>query len=166
MRLRWLVLVLVLTVSGCSLFSSSPTFRERDPLNGLGRQAALTLERTPLWQKGAAQPVLVVPPTTIDHHFPTPVGHFRDALARALLAKSETLQVIAWPGPAPRPTQANQWLLETSLEARAPLSLSDRTLYPYTLTMRLYQSGQDAPVWQTRSSGAFDEQALNTTRRY
>ncbi|MCM2129739.1 hypothetical protein [Larsenimonas rhizosphaerae] len=161
------LLLMTLWLGGCSLFSSSETPKERDPLHDLGRQVAHTLAEKAPWAEASTPDILLLPPTTIDQFFPAPVGHFREALLRAMLTSSSTLQVLAWPDATPPgELQADQWQLLTRLDAGKALHLTDRTLYPYTLALTLYHGHQPAPVWQHTLRGALDASALNETRRY
>ncbi len=85
---------------------------------------------------------------------------FNESLVRALLAVSDGPQVLDW-NTAMSDSGDNQWRLESRLMADGPpLTLSDRQLLPYRLTLTLRRPGEEAARWEESLQGALDATAL------
>ena len=85
---------------------------------------------------------------------------FNESLVRALLAISDGPQVLDW-NTNLTDSGDNQWRLESRLMADGPrLSLSDRELLPYRLTLTLRRPGEEAARWEQSLQGALDSTAL------
>ncbi|WP_457808963.1 hypothetical protein [Kushneria sp. EE4] len=161
MRQAFIVL-LSLVMAGCAGQDGDPS-RHRTPLENLGQAAATEVLREPPWQDDPQSRVLLVTPVQADADFGEQAdARFNDALTRRLLSARHGPQVLSvTEAPARSDAPANQWRLSSHL--RAPLgaiTLSDRRLYPYALTVTLQRGDSDDIWWQKEIDGAFDELGL------
>lgn len=153
-----LALVAFLLV-GCAAQPPEPDPIRRALQNLSDRAVARVMDVEAL-QPITDQVLLLVTPE-VDSSLEIDGERFHESLTRALLGAGDGPQVLDW-----RPAMAgegrnHQWRMESRLEAIAPrLSLSDRDLLPYRLTLSLYRPEADRAVWQTEVEGAFDATAL------
>jgi hypothetical protein len=149
-----------LLIVGCA---SSPERPEtpRQALFGLSQRAASRLiEMSPLPHPPSDQ-VLLLSISEVAPGFGFGTQRVQESLMRALLGLSNGPQVLDWAGTIGEGAKDNQWRLDSRLEADGPrLTLSDRTLLPYRLSLTLRRPGSDAPLWAHEIQGAFDATAL------
>lgn len=149
----------------CALFAGCATQPpEPDPirraLQNLSDRAVARVMQVEALQPPADQVLLLVSPD-VDNSLEIDSERFLESLTRALLGASDGPQVLDW-----RPAMSgeggdHQWRIESRLEATAPrLTLSDRDLLPYRLTLSLYRPDAESALWQTKIEGAFDATAL------
>lgn len=158
---RLLVIGLALLLASCASPPDRPT-QLRQALLGLSEQAARLLIEEPAWELEAREIVLLLSSTEVEASLPIGQARFEESLTRALLAYPAGPQVIDWqPRISHAEAPAGQWLLDTRLVADGPeLRLSDRTLLPYRLELRLRRPEDTRPRWERTISGAFDADAL------
>lgn len=157
-----LPVLLALVMTGCAGMDSD-TARHRTPLESLGRVAATEVLKEPPWPGDPESRVLLVTPVQADADFGTRAdARFNDALTRRLLSARHGPQILSvTEAPAQPGTPDNQWRLSSRLEAPlGAITLSDRKLYPYTLTLTLKRGDSDDVWWQKEIDGALDEQGL------
>lgn len=159
--------LLIVILSGCSLWhTESEEVRQRDAVQRLGVDAITQLfDPVAQLQLSSDDMVLVarpdIAPTTAKLPADAQVDgpRLRNALVRAILQLKDMPQVVGW---APRNEEVELasplWRLDSQFSAYAPLALSDRLLFPYSLTLILQRPGQSEHT--VRLSGAFDSQAL------
>ena len=142
-----------------------PTLRQA--LLGLSERAATLVLAQPPWSGAASSEaqdiVLLLGEARVDPRLGIRPERFGESLSRALLAAPQGPQVLDWqPSMVTREADnANLWLLDSRLEPDGPLlTLSDRDLLPYRLTLALRHPGDDEIRWQRVVSGAFDTTAL------
>lgn len=162
-------LAIPLLLAGCAGMDPSDA-RSRAPLADLGYSAAEAVLEAPDWPGPGTDRVIRVAPVEMEADFgPAAAERYSDALIRGLLSAPDGPQVL--PTPTARKTPANgartlprnHWRLTSRLNAPlGPITLSDRRLYPYTLTLGLYRAGGATPWWQTRLEGALDGRGLST----
>jgi len=160
------VLAILWLMAGCaSTPEAPPTLRQA--LLGLSDRAAALVLAQPAWSQAdtsAGQDiVLLLGETHVNASLGITPERFGESLSRALLAAPQGPQVLDWmPSMTTRESDnANLWLLESRLEPDGPrLTLSDRDLLPYRLTLALRHPGDDEIRWQRMVSGAFDTTAL------
>ncbi|MDI4636593.1 MULTISPECIES: hypothetical protein [Halomonadaceae] len=164
------MLAILWLVSGCaSTPEGPPTLRQA--LLGLSDRAAALVLAQPAWSQADSSAeqdiVLLLGEPEVDASLGITPARFGESLSRALLAAPQGPQVLDWMPSmtAPESTResdnANLWLLESRLEPDGPrLTLSDRDLLPYRLTLALRHPGDDELRWQRMVSGAFDTTAL------
>ncbi|MGQ4877774.1 hypothetical protein ACOJCM_04280 [Billgrantia sp. LNSP4103-1] len=158
--LRHVALFALLAVlGGCATQPPEPDPIRRALQNLSDRAVARIMEIDAL--QPTRDQVLLLKTPEVDPHLDIDGERFHESLTRALLGASDGPQVLDW-----RPAMAgggrnHQWRLESRLEATAPrLTLSDRDLLPYRLTLSLYRPEADRAAWQTEVEGAFDATAL------
>ncbi|WP_456268981.1 hypothetical protein M1D97_01530 [Kushneria sp. AK178] len=160
---RWLpAVLLMLMLAGCAGMDRDPS-RHRTPLENLGRTAAADVLKEAPWPDEAGNRVILVIPVQADADFGRRAdARFNDALTRHLLSARDGPQVLSVArAPAQADAPANQWRLFSLLEAPlGTITLSDRQLYPYTLTLTLRRGDSDDIWWQREIDGAFDELGL------
>lgn len=160
-------------ISGCALWhTESEEVRQRDAVQRLGvdaitqlfdapRQVALSTDDMVLVARPDITPVTVKLP--VDAQVDVP--RLRNALVRAILQLKDMPQVVGW---APRNEEVELapplWRLDSRFSAFPPISLSDRQLYPYMLSLTLLRP--DRPQHTITLSGAFDSQALGPQSRH
>lgn len=154
--------ILLLTLSGCAEFMSSPPDNARQALRGLADSAAEGLLAKPPWPaKATPEVTILMRPAEVDDTLPVPPEALNEALGRALLSHEQAPHVLDWVPRAMSGDDGNQWLLQATLSAEAPaLHLSDRVLQPYRLRFDLLQPGKPQSHWQWQGSGAVDLDAL------
>ncbi|WP_106476631.1 hypothetical protein [Phytohalomonas tamaricis] len=158
------ILIVLASLSSCASVNDYAPSQTRHPIAGLGSYAASQILASPdLAHQDDI--VLLVAPVRVDGALPVASDHFREVLTRALLSQENAPQVISWvPEQDGQMLGAHQWLLSAQLDASfAPLGLTDRTLYPYQLTLVLHRPGDEAPRWQTIIEGAFDSHSLDNS---
>ncbi|GGX84668.1 hypothetical protein GCM10007160_09920 [Litchfieldella qijiaojingensis] len=153
--------LLILAVGGCAGAPERPSLM-RQALAGLSDRAVQLVMKNPAWTRPTTDVVVLLPPPQIDTSLGIDSHRFHENLTRALLAQQQGPQVLDWtPVLAETDTPDNQWLLECELVSDGPrLTLSDRDLLPYRLTLSLRRPGEEAPRWQQRINGAIDVTAL------
>lgn len=171
---RWMSLALVMGgLTGCSLWrTESEEVRQRDAVQRLGvdaitrlfdpaEQVSLSGDNLVLVARPDIDPVTAKLP--IDAQVDGP--RLRNALVRAILQVKDMPQVVGW---APRDEEIELapplWRLNSHFSAFTPISLSDRQLFPYLLSLTLQRP--DQPPHTVRLSGAFDSQALKAQTRH
>ncbi|WP_111414887.1 hypothetical protein [Billgrantia lactosivorans] len=153
------LLVLVALLAGCAAQPPEPDPIRR-ALQNLSDRAVARLLDVDALQPPQDQVLLLVAPE-VDASLEIDGERFLESLTRALLGASDGPQVLDW-----RPAMSgeggdHQWRMESRLEATAPrLTLSDRDLLPYRLTLSLYRPDAESALWQTQIEGAFDATAL------
>ncbi|REC93682.1 hypothetical protein [Kushneria indalinina] len=165
--MRWaLPVLLTLVMAGCAGVENDLS-RHRTPLENLGQTAATDVLKEPAWPDDPSNRVILVTPVQTDTDFGEQAdARFNDALTRRLLSARHGPQVLSvTEAPAQAGTPANQWRLSSMLEAPlGAITLSDRKLYPYTLTLTLRRGDSDDIWWQKEIDGAFDELGLPLSR--
>lgn len=161
--MRWIcVALLTLLMAGCAGMDSD-TARHRTPLENLGQTAAVDVLKAPPWPEGTDSRVILVTPVQTDADFGAQAdARFNDALTRRLLSARQAPQVLSVSeAPAQSDAPANQWRLSSRLQAPlGAITLSDRKLYPYTLTLTLRRGDSDDIWWQKEIDGALDALGL------
>lgn len=160
--------LLTIILAGCSLWhrTESEEVRQRDAVQRLGvdaisqlfdpaGQLSLSSDDMVLVARPDIAPTMVKLPADAQVDGP----RLRNALVRAILQLKDMPQVIGW---APHNEEVEMapplWRLDSQFSASAPLALSDRLLFPYSLTLTLQHSDQSKHT--VTLSGAFDSQAL------
>ncbi|RKR07416.1 hypothetical protein C7446_0228 [Kushneria sinocarnis] len=156
------VLLLPCWLAGCALFGNGAPVEPRSPLASLGESAARQVLAADDWAIPPGQRVILVAPPQVDDRLPIDAARLRETLIRTLLARDDGPQILAWQPIEGTPSLAdNQRILSTRLAASAPaLKLSDRTLYPYRLTLELTAPTAVSADWKHHIEGAFDADAL------
>ncbi|WP_299260799.1 hypothetical protein [uncultured Kushneria sp.] len=161
--MRWIsVALLTLLMAGCAGMDNDGS-RHRTPLENLGQTAAVDVLKAPPWPDNASNRVILVTPVQVDADFGEQAGaRFNDALTRRLLSARHGPQVLSVSeAPAQSDVPANQWRLSSRLQAPlGAITLSDRKLYPYTLTLTLRHGDSDDIWWQKEIDGALDALGL------
>ncbi|GHC24612.1 hypothetical protein GCM10010082_16540 [Kushneria pakistanensis] len=155
-------MLLTLLMVGCAGMDSD-TSRHRTPLENLGETAALEVLDEPPWQGATGSRVILVTPVQADVDFGEQAdARFNDALTRRLLSARQGPQILSVAdAPAQADAPSNQWRLFSTLQAPlGAITLSDRKLYPYTLTLTLKRGSSDDIWWQQEIDGALDERGL------
>ncbi|MGR2738421.1 hypothetical protein ACUY1T_08220 [Billgrantia sp. Q4P2] len=153
------LLLLFALLAGCAAQPPEPDPIRR-ALQNLSDRAVARVMNVDALQPPQDQVLLLVSPA-VDDSLEIGSERFLESLTRALLGASDGPQVIDW-----RPAMSgeggdHQWRMESRLEATAPrLSLSDRDLLPYRLTLSLYRPDAESALWETEIEGAFDATAL------
>ncbi|KAA0010826.1 hypothetical protein F0A17_16585 [Billgrantia pellis] len=159
LRFPVLVTVLALFLVGCAGQPPEPD-PVRRALQNLSERAVDRVLQVDSLQPTEDQVLLLVAPE-VDDSLGIGSERFLENLTRALLGATDGPQVIDWRPAMSGEGRSRQWKLESRLEATAPrLTLSDRDLLPYRLTLRLYRPDLEDAVWQTAIDGAFDATAL------
>lgn len=165
--------LLIGCLSGCSLWrTESEEVRQRDAVQRLGVDAVTQLFATmPPMTLAPGDMVLVARPDIAPVAVKLPVDaqvdgpRLRNALVRAILQIKDMPQVVGW---APRDEEVELasplWRLNSRFSAFPPISLSDRQIFPYLLTLSLQRP--DRPEHAMTLSGAFDSQALGPQVRH
>lgn len=160
-------------LSGCSLFyTESEEVRQRDAVQRLGVDAvAQMFEAAEHPTLSTDDMVLVARPDIapvaaklqVDAQVDGP--RLRNALVRAILQLKDMPQVVGW-APLNEETELATplWRLDSRFSAFPAISLSDRQLFPYLLTLTLQRPGR--PEHSVTLSGAFDSQALGAQARH
>jgi len=153
-------LACLLVLAGCAGAPEQPT-SVRQALFGLSERAAEAVTATPPLPRPAVDEVLLLTMPEVDARLGLTDGRLLESLTRALLAVDDGPQVLEWRAAMAEGGHDNQWRLESRLSADGPrLTLSDRELLPYRLSLTLRRTGGDAPAWRTEISGALDATAL------
>ena len=167
-RVVWISACIFMSgLAGCSLWpTESEEVRQRDAVQRLGvdalnplfvplEGALLSPDDMVLVARPAIDPVAATLP--IDAQVDGP--RLRNALVRAILQLNNRPQVVGW---APRSEEselaAPLWRLDSHFSAFPPITLSDRQLFPYRLSLTLQRPHQAEHT--VTLSGAFDSQAL------
>ncbi|OHV08345.1 hypothetical protein [Kushneria phosphatilytica] len=161
--IRWLALLLLSCwLTGCALFGNSAPLESRSPVVSLGQSAARQVLDADDWAVPPYRRIILVAPPTVDASLPIEADRLRETLIRTLLAHADGPQILAWQPADGTPSLAdNQRILSTRLTAPSPaLHLSDRTLYPYRLTLSLTSPTAVSAGWEQHIDGAFDADAL------
>jgi hypothetical protein len=133
----------------------------RQALFGLGEVAAERVLAAPALPSPKTSQVLLLAPPEVDPTLGIDQGRLRESLTRALLGASDGPQVLNWSDAMSEGGSDSQWRLESRLDADGPrLTLSDRDLLPYRLTLALRRPGSETSLWSTDISGALDASAL------
>lgn len=155
LALTWLVLL-----AGCAGAPERPDGNIRQALFTLGERAAGHVMAAPLLPRPASDQVLLLASPEVDAGLGIGDERFQESLVRALLAVGDGPQVLDW-GDGLTQGGDNQWRLESRLTADGPrLSLSDRELLPYRLTLTLSRPGEESTRWEESLQGALDATAL------
>ena len=170
----WISACMVISsLAGCSLWrTESEEVRQRDAVQRLGVDAInqlfvpsermlLSRDDMVLVARPAIEPVAAKLP--IDAQVDGP--RLRNALVRAILQLNNMPHVVGW---APRNEEselaAPLWRLDSHFSAFPPITLSDRQLFPYRLSLTLQRPDQAEHT--VTLSGAFDSQALGPQARH
>ncbi|WP_104203006.1 hypothetical protein [Billgrantia saliphila] len=154
-----LAAMLALFLAGCAGQPPEPD-PVRRALQNLSDRAVDRVLQVEALQPPEDQVLLLVAPE-VDTSLGIESERFLENLTRALLGVSDGPQVIDWRPAMSGEGRSHQWKLESRLEATAPrLTLSDRDLLPYRLTLTLHHPDKEGAVWQTDIDGAFDATAL------
>lgn len=155
-----MALLLALPLGGCAGAPERPETL-RQALFGLGEVAAERVLAAPSLPSPRTSQVLLLATPEVDPALGIDQERLRESLTRALLGVSEGPQVLNWSDAMSEGGGDNQWRLESRLDADGPrLTLSDRELLPYRLTLALHRPGSEAALWTTDISGALDASAL------
>ncbi|EPC00885.1 hypothetical protein L861_05650 [Litchfieldella anticariensis FP35 = DSM 16096] len=158
----WLAMaLLILAISGCAGAPEQPS-PIRQALVSLSERAAQLVLKEPVWNRPTTEVVILLSAPKVDASLGIDTERLHENLTRALLAQQKGPQVLDWT-PVLADTEApdNQWLLKCELVSDGPrLTLSDRDLLPYRLTLSLRRPGEEAPRWQRHISGAIDVTTL------
>lgn len=160
------LLLMLAMLAGCATTPKAPATL-RQALLGLSDRAAALVLNQPAWSQTTTSAeqdiVMLLDKPQVDDSLGITSERFGESLTRALLASPQGPQVLDWvPEMASRSTDNdNLWLMKSRLETDgAMLTLSDRDLLPYRLTLSLRRPGNDEILWQRVVSGAFDTDAL------
>jgi hypothetical protein len=158
---RWpLTLGLALLLAGCATAPERPETL-RQALVGLGERAVARLTETGGLPSPRNEQVLLLGMPEVEATLGVEGERLLESLSRALLGLPDSPQVLDWRAGMANGVGDNQWRLETRLTAEGePLSLSDRRLLPYRLTLRLSRQGDREALWEEEILGAFDATAL------
>ncbi|MCW4151990.1 hypothetical protein OM427_20945 [Halomonas sp. 18H] len=161
MNIRLLALIaLMLMLAGCAAKPQGPE-TVRQALFGLGERAAEQLASASPLPKPHADLVVLLATPEVDPALGITSESLMESLTRALLGLEAGPQVLDWRSAIAGDAGGNQWRLDSRLTASGPrLTLSDRELLPYRLTLNLRRPGQDASHWQSHIDGALDASAL------
>lgn len=153
-------LSVAILIVGCASNPERPE-TPRQALFGLSeRVASRLIETSPLPHPPSDQ-VLLLSISEVDPSFGFNTQRVQESLMRALLSLSKGPQVLDWAGTIGEGAGANQWRLDSRLESDGPrLTLSDRTLLPYRMSLTLRRPGSEASLWSHEIQGAFDATAL------
>jgi len=156
-----LVALLALTLlAGCAGAPERPDSSIRQALFNLGERAAALVMTAPDLPQPPSDQVLLLARPEVNAGLGIENERFNESLVRALLAISDGPQVLDW-NTNLTDSGDNQWRLESRLMADGPrLSLSDRELLPYRLTLTLRRPGEEAARWEQSLQGALDSTAL------
>lgn len=155
---RALPLLLTSVLVGCAATPDRPETLRQALLN-LGERAAKQVTEAP--PLPTANQVLLLVTPEVNGELGIGQERFRESLTRALLAVSDGPQVLDWQEAMVEGGGDNQWRLESRLEADGPrLTLSDRELLPYRLTLVLRRPGGEEALWEESLQGALDATAL------
>ncbi|HSP57104.1 MAG TPA: hypothetical protein VLO12_02250 [Halomonas sp.] len=155
-----IALLTVLLVGGCA---GSPERPEtlRQALFGLGAVAAERVLASPSLPSPITGQVLLLATPKVDPTLGIDQERLRESLTRALLGAADGPQILNWSDAMSGGGGDNQWRLDSRLDADGPrLTLSDRDLLPYRLTLALRRPGSETALWTTDISGALDASAL------
>lgn len=155
-----LALLMALLLAGCAGAPERPETL-RQALFGLGAVAAERVLAAPALPSPKTNQVLLLATPEIDPALGIDQERLRESLTRALLGAPGGPQVLNWSDAMSKGGGDNQWRLESRLDADGPrLTLSDRDLLPYRLTLALRRPGSEEALWTTDISGALDASAL------
>ncbi|MEQ5800576.1 hypothetical protein [Halomonas sp. H10-9-1] len=147
-------------LAGCAAPPERPDSSIRQALFNLGERAAALVMSAPNLPQPPSDQVLLLARPEINASLGIENARFNESLVRALLAISDGPQVLDW-NTSLTDSSDNQWRLESRLMADGPrLSLSDRELLPYRLTLTLRHPGEEATRWEESLQGALDATAL------
>ncbi|SDN93429.1 hypothetical protein SAMN04487957_102430 [Halomonas shengliensis] len=154
-----LALASLVLLAGCAGSPERPD-PVRQALFNLGERAAERVMAAPTLPRPAGDQVLLLANPEVNAGLGIGEARFRESLVRALLAVGDGPQVLDW-GDGLSAGGDNQWRLESRLVADGPrLSLSDRELLPYRLTLTLRRPGEERALWEESLQGALDATAL------
>ena len=161
MTTRCLALItLLLMLAGCAAQPQGPE-TVRQALFGLGERAAEQVASASTLPTPHGDLVLLLATPDVDPALDISDERLMESLTRALLGLDEGPQVLDWRPAIVGEAGGNQWRLDSSLAASGPrLTLSDRELLPYRLTLTLRRPGESQHLWQTHIDGALDATAL------
>lgn len=160
MNARLASLLTTLLLVGCAGAPERPETL-RQALFGLGEVATERVLAAPALPSPSTGQVLLLATPEVDPALGIDQERLRESLTRALLGVSNGPQVLNWSDAMSEGGGDNQWRLESRLYAEGPrLTLSDRDLLPYRLTLALRRPGNDTVLWTTDISGALDASAL------
>ncbi len=155
-----MALLVALLLVGCAGAPERPETL-RQALFGLGAVAAERVLATPALPSPRTSQVLLLATPEVDPTLGIDQERLRESLTRALLGAPGGPQVLNWSDAMSEGGGDNQWRLESRLDADGPrLTLSDRDLLPYRLTLALRRPGSESTLWTTDISGALDASAL------
>ncbi|SFU93321.1 hypothetical protein [Halomonas korlensis] len=155
-----LALLMALLLAGCVSAPERPETL-RQALFGLGAVAAERVLAAPALPSPKTNQVLLLATPEVDPSLGIDQARLRESLTRALLGAPGGPQVLNWSDAMSEGGGDNQWRLESRLDAEGPrLTLSDRDLLPYRLTLALRRPGSEEALWTTDISGALDASAL------
>ncbi|MBS9404632.1 hypothetical protein KG088_13410 [Halomonas sp. TRM85114] len=155
-----LIVLLTTQLVGCAGAPERPETL-RQALYGLGEVAAERVLAAPALPSPGTSQVLLLATPEVDPTLGIDQERLRESLTRALLGATDGPQVLNWSDVMREGGGDNQWRLESRLDADGPrLTLSDRDLLPYRLTLALRRPGSETALWTTDISGALDASAL------
>lgn len=162
-------LLLLGAMTGCA-HTPTEEVRQRDAVQRLGVDAANNVLAIMQPVRQPEDTVLVARANiaSMPEGLPSKVRvngqRLQDALVRGLLQHEPAPQVVGW---APHDRDAvlagTLWRLDSAFVPLTPITLSDRELYPYQLTLQLHHPSGFART--LLMSGAFDSRALGPLGR-
>ncbi|MFP4137938.1 MAG: hypothetical protein ACLFSR_06235 [Halomonas sp.] len=146
-------------LAGCAGTPERPD-TVRQALFNLGERAAERVMAASALPRPVGDQVLLLARPEVNAELGIDQERLHESLVRALLAVGDGPQVLDW-GDDISEGGDNLWRLESRLLADGPrLSLSDRELLPYRLTLTLRRPGEAAASWEESLQGALDATAL------
>ncbi|WP_435633182.1 hypothetical protein [Carnimonas bestiolae] len=147
-------------LSGCGSNQVSPQQQQKNAVSRLGRDAAEFLVKEAHWNDRTPQQIILISqPAVYSEENNQDVLHvtpreLRDALTRGLLSLKNPPRVVSWAPSSTGELPDSLWILDARLLNSTPLPLSDRTLYPYRLELRIGHN--DKRPLSMVTQGAFD----------
>ncbi|WP_025733569.1 hypothetical protein [Carnimonas nigrificans] len=156
-------------LSGCGSSQISPQQKQKNAVTRLGKDAAEFLVKEARWDDQTSQQVILISQPAVyseednqDALHVTP-RELRDALTRGLLSLKHPPRVVTWAPSSTSELPASLWVLDARLLNSTPLPLSDRTLYPYRLELRIGHN--DKRPLSMVTQGAFDGTSVPRVER-